>query len=56
MDIGNTAAPPLGKEINSVFLKVLGKVKDLLEELKWFEQLLVNRNVSPEMNFTNDFG
>lgn len=56
VDIGNTAAPPLGKEINSVFLKVLGKVKDLLEELKWFEQLLVNRNVSPEMNFTNDFG
>lgn len=30
MDIGNTAAPPLVKENNSVFVKVLGKVKDLL--------------------------
>lgn len=56
MNIGNTAAPPLAKESSSVFLKVLGKVKDLLEELKWFEQLLVNRNLSPEMNFTNDLG
>lgn len=54
MDMGNAAAPPLGKESNSVFLKVLGKVKGFLEELKWFEQLLVNRNMSPEMSFTNN--
>lgn len=54
MDMGNTAAPPAEKESNSVFLKVLGEVKGLREELKWFEQLLVNRNLSPEMSFTNN--
>lgn len=56
MEIGNVAAPPLEKEGNSVFLKVLGKVKGLLEELKWFRQLLGDRNMSPEMNFTNGLG
>lgn len=56
MDTGNTAAPPLAKESNSVFLKMLGKVKDLLEELKWFEQLLLDENLPPEMNFTDDLG
>lgn len=56
MDIGNTAAPPLAKESNSPFLKVLGRVKDLLEELKWLKQLLVNRSLSLEMNFTNGLG